>query len=100
MPEIEHVVLVEWAGEQAAAAEQADALVDRHLTLIDGIVRADRGTSVSTEQLEGGFHWMLAVRFRDVAARDAYLPHPEHQPVAAFLQSRAHRLVVFDVAAR
>ena len=51
------------------------------------------------EGLEGGFDWMLVVRFRDRAALDAYLPHPEHLPVAGFLRDSAARVVVFDIAA-
>ena len=56
------------------------------------------GPSVSPEGLEGGFDWALVVRFRDAAARDAYLPHPAHQPVADHIGARSARVVVFDVA--
>jgi hypothetical protein len=94
--DVQHVVLVEWAGDDASA--EADAVVDLHLPRIDGIRVIDRGASVSPEGLEAGFDWMLAVRFESAAARDAYLPHPEHAPVADLIRSRSARVVVFDVA--
>jgi hypothetical protein len=95
MTEVQHVVLVEWADGSPDA--EADALVDRHLTRIAGIRSIDRGPSVSPEGLEAGFDWALCVRFESEASRDAYLPHPEHAPVASFIQAHSARVVVFDV---
>lgn len=94
---VTHVVLVTWSGEGDQAV-RADALAQEHLTRIDGVDSVRSGTSVSTEGLEGGFDWMLVVRFRDRAALDAYLPHPEHQPVAEHIRAGSERVVVFDVA--
>jgi len=91
-----HVVLVEWDGADGRAAD-ADALVREHLPRIDGVESVRSGESVSTEGLEGGFDWMLVVRFRDRSALAGYLPHEEHQPVAAFIQGASARVVVFDV---
>jgi len=98
--EIVHVVLVEWAeGAPADVAEQATRLSTEHLTGIDGVLSVSSGESVSPEQLEAGFDWMLVVRFRDAGARDGYLPHPSHQPVASYLGDASASVVVFDVAA-
>ena len=91
-----HVVLVEWDGTSGRAAE-ADALAAQHLTRIDGVESVRSGESVSTEGLEGGFDWMLVVRFRDRAALQAYLPHPEHRPVAEYIGGGSTRVVVFDI---
>lgn len=99
MSEVLHVVLVRWSGDgdTAAARATADQLVEEHLTTIPGVVEVAHGTSVSPEGLEQGFDWALVVRFADAAARDAYLPHPAHQPVAAHLQRRSDAVVVFDL---
>lgn len=97
MPQVTHVVLVEWSG--ASRAAEAEALVDAHLPHVPGVLRIDRGGSISGEGLEGGFDWLLVVRFADEPALAAYLPHPEHRPVAAFLGAHAARIVVFDTAA-
>ncbi len=94
---VTHVVLVAWEVDDSSGAE-ADALAQEHLTRIDGVESVGSGTSVSTEGLEGGFDWMLVVRFRDRAALDGYLPHPEHQPVANHIRGHGTRVVVFDLA--
>jgi hypothetical protein len=99
MTEIVHVVLVEWDTADTTVPERATALAHEHLPTIDGVVSVESGPSVSPEGLEGGFDWMLVVRFRDAAARDAYLPHPAHQPVADHIGAHNARVVVFDVAA-
>lgn len=98
--ELPHVVLVEWAeGAPVDMAEQATRLSTEYLTGIDGVLSVSSGGSVSPEQLEAGFDWMLVARFRDPAARDGYLPDPSHQPVASYLGDASARVVVFDVAA-
>ncbi|GAA2751683.1 Dabb family protein [Amnibacterium kyonggiense] len=97
MSAIVHVVLVEW--QDGADPAEADALVDRHLVPLPGVLTLDRGPSVSTEGLESGFDWALVIRFASADALAAYLPHPEHVVVGSFLQAHAARLVVFDVAA-
>jgi hypothetical protein len=96
--EVLHVVLAEWNDGVDATARSTE-LSDEHLTTIDGVLSVSSGPTVSGEGLEGGFDWMLVVRFRDRAALDAYLPHPEHLPVAGFLRDSAARVVVFDIAA-
>jgi hypothetical protein len=96
--EVLHVVLAEWNDGVDATARSTE-LSDEHLTRIDGVLSVSSGPTVSGEGLEGGFDWMLVVRFRDRAALDAYLPHPEHLPVAGFLRDSAARVVVFDIAA-
>lgn len=96
MSEIVHVVLLEWRPGADPAA--ADALVDRLLAPLPGVLGVDRGPSVSTEGLESGFDWGLVIRFADAAALAAYLPHPDHVAVGQHLQAHSSRLVVFDLA--
>jgi hypothetical protein len=96
MAGVTHVVLVAWEPGTDRSTE-ADSVVEQHLDRIDGVESARSGTSVSTEGLEGGFDWMLVVRFRDRTALEGYLPHPEHQPVASFIQGASSRVVVFDL---
>ncbi|MBT1543611.1 MULTISPECIES: Dabb family protein [Bacillati] len=95
MSGVTHTVLVEWDGADRSA--EASALSRAHLPRVEGVESVQSGTSVSTEGLEGGFHWMLVVRFRDRAALAGYLPHPEHRPVADFIGAASARVVVFDV---
>lgn len=96
MSEIVHVVLLEW--QRGADPATADALVDRYLAPLPGVLSVDRGRSVSTEGLEAGFDWALVIRFADQGALAAYLPHPDHVVVGQHLQAHSSRLVVFDLA--
>lgn len=96
MTGVTHVVLVAWDGDDGQGV-RADALVQDHLTRIEGVESVRSGTSVSSEGLEGGFDWMLVVRFRDRAALEGYLPHREHQPVAEHIRDGSGRVVVFDI---
>lgn len=68
--ELLHVVLAEW-NDGVDATDQATTLSDEHLTTIDGVLSVSSGPTVSGEGLEGGFDWMLVVRFRDRAALEA-----------------------------
>ena len=47
-------------------------------TRIPGIVSIEDGRDISTEGLSRGFQRAVVVTFRDRAARDVYLTHPEH----------------------
>lgn len=97
MGQVTHVVLVQWAeGRDAAEAER---LVDANLRTLPGVLRLDRGPSVSTEGLEDGFDWALVIGFESEQALADYLPHPDHVVVGRHLQQASLRLVVFDLAA-
>jgi hypothetical protein len=95
-----HIVLVAWNGDADTLSRRTDELVDAHLTLIPGVIGIDRGTSISTEGAEGDIDWGMVVRFATQEDALAYLPHPEHAPVADFIGANAARVVVFDLPAR
>lgn len=48
---------------------------------IPGIVSFSGGPYSSPEGLNKGFTHGFTMDFTDAASRDAYLPHPEHEPV-------------------
>ncbi|BDZ46226.1 Dabb family protein [Naasia aerilata] len=97
-PSITHVVLVEWKREvEPASVQTLERLVDELPGQVPGILSLRRGPSVSPEHLEAGYEWGLVVEFEDAGARDGYLPHPAHQPVASIIGAGAERLVVFDL---
>ena len=83
---VHHLVLFRFradlpAGAVAAMFTQLSSLQER----IDGITGFSGGADVSKEGLSRGFTHGFCMTFRDRAARDAYLPHPEHQQVVAQL---------------
>jgi hypothetical protein len=97
---IVHMVLTQWrADAPGEALAEMRAIVHRFQDEIPGVVSVVEGASVSTEGLESGFEWALVVTFESAAARDGYLDHPTHLPVAALIGEWAERLVVFDLSA-
>jgi hypothetical protein len=98
MTSLVHNVLVEWnADAPTDAGARASELVDAHLRGLSGVVSIHRGPSVSPEGLEGRSEWGMTILFDGAAARDAYLPHPEHLVVAEYLRAHAAGVVVFDI---
>ncbi len=98
MPQVIHVVLVQWRNDVSdEAREQARADARHMVGRIPGIVRVDEGPSESPEGLEQGFDWGLVVTFDSPESRDGYIPHPVHRVLAEQIGSGAERLVVFDV---
>ena len=97
--EILHVVLVRWAaGAEPDVVARFDAAARVVRDTIPGVLELVHGPSVSVEHLEQGFDHALHVRFADAAARDAYLPHPAHAPLAELIVANAETFVVFDLA--
>jgi len=69
---------------------------------IPGILSYAGGTYFSPEGLNRGFTHGFCMTFQDAAARDAYLPHPEHEKVKklvlAVLDGGLDGVVAFDYA--
>ncbi len=65
---------------------------------IPGLVDMIHGPYDSPEGLDGGFTHGFVMTFESAAARDAYLPHPEHERVKAIVVPCLERVVVFDFA--
>jgi len=98
---IRHIVLIKFKPElDHAAIDQALASVVALKGKIDGIISVTTGANTSPEGLEKGFRHGFVVDFSDAAARDAYLPHPEHVKVGTALVEAAEGgvegILVFD----
>ncbi len=98
---IRHIVLIRFKPTLDSAAiehrlETVTALKDK----IGGILAVSTGVNNSPEGLEKGFGHGFVVDFADAAARDAYLPHPEHVKVGTMLVEAAEGgldgILVFD----
>ena len=63
---------------------------------IPGILDLTWGENTSTEGLSEGFTHSFVMLFESAAARDAYLPHPEHERVKAIVIPCLARATVFD----
>ncbi|MEB3334919.1 MAG: Dabb family protein [Cyanobacteriota bacterium] len=68
--------------------------------LIPGITGFSGGADCSREGLNRGFTHGFCMTFKDAAARDAYLPHPEHQrlveELAPLLEDGIEGVLTFD----
>jgi Stress responsive A/B Barrel Domain len=56
---------------------------------IPGILDITCGADISPEGLQKGFTHAFSVDFDDVAARNAYLPHPDHRVVGKLVVAAA-----------
>lgn len=93
-----HVVLVRWKAEADPDAVLEIAQRAREFPeTIPGVLTVHCGPNTSPEGLGGGFEWALVVGFTNSSARDDYLPHAAHRPVAELITLRAAQVVVFDV---
>ena len=100
---IRHCVFVKFRADVSAAARDAVYAELRALKgKVDGMLTASFGPNVSPEGLGQGFADGFVIDFRDAAARDAYLVHPDHKvaggKLVALLEGGVAGLVVFDLA--
>jgi hypothetical protein len=66
---------------------------------VPGILDYSWGANNSPEGLSQGFTHAFVMTFRDVAARDAYLPHPAHEKVKQQILPHVEAVIVFDYVA-
>ena len=77
---VRHVVVFKYKAEATPAQIQQVTDAFRALTKsIPGIVDFEHGVNNSPEKLNQGFTHVYMLTFENAAARDAYLPHPEHK---------------------
>lgn len=94
---IQHNVFFQWKPSMTSALEQAAFAQFRAMkTLIPGVVRVSVGHQNSPEGLGKKYHVGLSVVFTDVAARNAYLPHPVHVAAVAPIRPHIEDVCVLD----
>ncbi len=84
--EVKHIVVFKY--KENATTAQIEEVTQAFKALkgkIPGIVSFEYGVNNSSENLNKGFTHIYLVTFKDVASRDAYLPHAEHQKFGALL---------------
>ena len=94
---VKHIVLVRFTDD--ASSTQVDALTQGFValgSLIPGISAFEAGKNTSPEGLNQGFTHAFAMTFVDAAARDAYLPHPQHQAFVERLKPCLADVLVVD----
>lgn len=77
---VRHIVVFKYkpTASEADIKQLTDAFRELKNT-IPGIVSFETGVNNSPENLNKGFTHVYLLTFENLAARDAYLPHPEHK---------------------
>ncbi|HSI70883.1 MAG TPA: Dabb family protein [Gillisia sp.] len=94
---LRHVVLFKF--KDSATDADIQQIVEAFKELphkIDGILDFEWGTDVSTEGLADGFTHCFFVTFEDEDARDAYLPHPDHEAFGSIVGPHLDKVLVID----
>ncbi len=97
MQRLRHVVMFGFSEE--TSPDQTNEIVARFAALkglIEGIEAFEWGTNVSPEGLNQGLTHCFVLTFTDEAARDAYLPHPEHMAFVDFIKPFVATVTVVD----
>ena len=85
---VRHVVVFKYSED--ASPDQIQTVTDAFRALQDkipGIVAFEHGVNNSPEGLNQGYTHVYLLTFEDAAARDTYLPHPEHARFGELLQA-------------
>jgi hypothetical protein len=86
--QVRHVVVFKFkAGAAPSKIEQVTDALRALQGSIPGIVSFEHGVNNSPEGKNLGFTHAFLITFEDAAARDAYLPHPEHKAFGSLLRS-------------
>jgi hypothetical protein len=76
---VRHVVVFKYkAGTSAVQIRQVTDAFRALMGRIPGIIAFEAGVNDSPEGKDLGFTHVYLMTFESAAARDAYLPHPEH----------------------
>lgn len=96
---IRHVLFIQYK-EQASEADIATSLANFEAvkSKIDGIESVEWGLNNSPEGRNKDYTHCVFMTFVDEAARDAYIPHPEHEVLKAQLGPILEDIIVFDYA--
>ena len=97
MPMVKHYGCFEFKSEVTQG--NIDAVFERMkemVGVIPGLLDFHYGPYDSAEGLNDGYTHGFIMTFENPQARDAYLPHPVHEAVKAFVVPTLARVVVFD----
>jgi hypothetical protein len=76
---VRHIVIFKYkAGTTAEQIAEVTAAFRGLEKKVPGIIAFEDGVNNSPEKKNLGFTHVYLLTFKDVAARDAYLPHPDH----------------------
>ncbi|MGN6494365.1 MAG: Dabb family protein [Agriterribacter sp.] len=84
-------------GVQNAQIEDCFLTMKNMVGRIDGLLDMEYGPYNGDEGLNEDFTHGFVMTFDTPESRDAYLPHPIHEDVKAFVVPKLERVIVFDI---
>jgi hypothetical protein len=97
MTSVKHLGLLQFKKEISENHIETCFLELESLTgAIPGLLDITHGPYIGTEGLNEKFSHGFIMTFEDVAALEAYLPHPEHERVKSIVLPCVEKVIVFD----
>ncbi len=94
---LRHIVCFKYQeGTAAAKIEEISRAFASLKGKIPGVIDFEMGENNSPEDHAKGFTHCYVVTFKDEAARDGYLPHPEHKHFVSILKPVIEDVFVID----
>jgi hypothetical protein len=91
-----HVVLLKFPADKTHRAAEVFIALDELRAKIPGFLSFTGGPYSSPEGLNQGYTHGCVMTFKDAAARDAYLTHPEHERVKQRFLPDLEGVIAFD----
>ncbi len=94
---IRHILFIKFNNTaDAGKINGVQALFESMADKIEGVESVEWGVNDSPEGLNKGFTHSVLMTFADEAARQRYLPHPEHEALKRVFVPLVEDIVVFD----
>lgn len=94
---IRHILLIKFKADvDATQIESAKALFTAMPDKIEGVLAVEWGMNDSPEGMNKEFTHVVFMSFENAAAREHYLPHPEHEALKQAFVPLVQDIIVFD----
>lgn len=94
---IRHILLIKFKDSaEISEVEKLRTLFELMPTKIEGVVSVEWGLNDSPENKNKGYTHSVLMTFSNEAARQSYLPHPEHEALKSVFRPLLQDIVVFD----
>lgn len=98
MTKVKHIALLKFKG--GTPEDQIEKVFEEILNLTEtlpGVEDYVSGSNSSPEGLNQGYTHGFVMKFESAEARDAYLVHPDHERVKAWVMPLLDSVLVFDI---
>jgi hypothetical protein len=91
-----HIVLLKFAPNRSQRMQELVEALEALRRRLPGFLSQQGGPYTSQEGLNQGFTHGLLMTFRDAAARDEYLHHPDHEKLKQAFLPDLENVIAFD----